>query len=376
MEGKYENKKIAVFHNFMDNIGGAEVVTLTFVREFNADLYTTNINIDKIKKMGFSDVTERIFSIGKIPKKAPFRQQLAFWKFRFLNLSGKYDLFIISGDWAMSGAVLNHPNLWYAHSPLNELWEFHQYIRKNILSWWKILPYDIWVWFNRKLTLKYSKFVDIWVCNSLNTKNRIKKYYNKEASVINPPIYTDSYKWKESENYWLSVNRLVTHKRIDIQLEAFRNLPNEKLIIIGSYEKGVEQFENYKKYLDKIKPNNVKIIHWVSAEKLIELYSECKGFITTSKDEDFGMNVVEAMASGKPIIAPDEGGYRETIVNNDNGILIDHINDDKLVKAIKELDFMIDKDPNFYKDNCIKQARKFDISIFVEKISNIVNHKI
>ena len=69
--------KIAIFQNFLDTVGGAEVVGLTLARELNADLYTTNINREKIKEMGFTDV--RIKSIGKVPVNAPFRQQIVLW---------------------------------------------------------------------------------------------------------------------------------------------------------------------------------------------------------------------------------------------------------------------------------------------------------
>lgn len=365
--------KIAIFHNYLDNIGGAEIVTLALTRELKADLYTTNINLEKINKMGFGDVSERIFSIGRIPKKAPFRQQLAFWKFRRLNLSKSYNFFIISGDWAMSGAVNNKPNMWYVHSPLNELWEFRDFIRKNILSFWKLSPYDFWVWFNRKLTLAYAKSVDIWVCNSLNTKNRIKKFYQQEAKIINPPVLTAQYEYREPENYWLSVNRLVVHKRIDLQIEAFKKLPQEKLIIVGSYEKGVEQFENYKKYIEKIKPDNVEIIHWLDNQKLKSLYNNCKGFITTAKDEDFGMTVVEAMAAGKPVIAPNEGGYKET-VDLKSGILIEDINPEKIIKAVNEISANLNNNAHFYKDYCQSRAGLFDIETFISKINNEINN--
>jgi len=358
---------IAIFQNYMDNIGGAEIVTLVLARELGADLYTTNINSEKIAKMGFSDVLPRIYSIGKLSKMAPFRQQLAFWRFRRLNLSGKYDFFIISGDWAMSAAVNNQPNLWYAHSPLNELWEFRDFIRKNLLSAWKVSPYDAWVWFNRKLTLKYAKSVNLWVSNSENTKNRIKKFYNQEAVVINPPVATNDYLWRESENYWLSVNRLVTHKRIDIQTEAFKLLPNEKLIIVGSYEEGVAQFESYKSYIEKIKPANVEIIHWVDDEALKKLYTGCKGCVTTAKDEDFGMTVIEAMAAGKPVIAPREGGYKESVTSS-TGILIDDINSDKLLNAICTVSDNLKKDPLMYKESCLARAKEFDTAVFISKI--------
>ena len=169
-------KKIAIFHNFMDNIGGAEMVTLYLARELNAEIFTTNIDESQISKMGFSDVNPRIKSLGNIPKMAPFRHQLALWKFRKLNLGKQHDFYIISGDWAVSGAVNHHPNMWYAHGPINELWAFKDYVKNNLMTYWKKPIFDVWVWLNRILTLKYSKSVDNWVCNSNNTKERIKKY--------------------------------------------------------------------------------------------------------------------------------------------------------------------------------------------------------
>ncbi|MCF7864876.1 MAG: glycosyltransferase, partial [Candidatus Pacebacteria bacterium] len=345
--------KIALFHNFMDNIGGAEIVTLTLARELNADIYTTNINGDHIKEMGFEDVLPRIQSIGKIPIQAPFRHQFCFYKFWRLNLSKykpdlKYDKYIISGDWAMSGATHNKPNLWYVHSPLHELWELKQYIRNSLPSLWKKLSYDVWVWFNRKLTLRYAKHIDTITCNSVNTKDRIKKYYKREAMVVNPPVYTNDYSHRsvnpetptnslQNTKYWLSVNRLFANKRIEIQLEAFRNMPDQKLIIVGSYEKGAQQFESYKKKLEDNCPSNVVIQNWVSREELIDLYTNCTGFITTSLKEDFGLTAVEALASGKPVIAPNEGGYKETIVDGVHGVLIDEIDADKVINAVTSI---------------------------------------
>ncbi|MEI6058962.1 MAG: glycosyltransferase, partial [archaeon] len=306
----------------------------------------------------------------KIPLNAPFRHQSSFRKFRNLNLGKKYDFYIISGDWAMSGAVKNKPNLWYVHSPLNELWEFKDYIRNNLLSPWKRPLFDLWVRINRKLTLRYSESINIWICNSLNTKNRIRKYYGKEAKVINPPIDTSKYLYREPKNYWLSVNRLLSNKRIEIQMKAFSKIPHEKLIIVGSFEKGAKQFEKYKRHIESIKPNNVKIINWIDHKDLLRMYSECKGFITTSKDEDFGMTPVEAMASGKLVISPNEGGYKETVINNKTGILIDNIDPDKLSKAITKMSKELESNKirQKYKKACQEQSKKFDVKIFIDKI--------
>jgi glycosyltransferase involved in cell wall biosynthesis len=368
--------KIAIFNSFLENIGGAEIVTLTMARELKADIYTTNIDKDKIEKMGFADIIPRIYSIGKVPKQAPFRHQFTFWRFRKLNLSKKYDFFIISGDWAMSGAVNNHPNLWYAYSPLNELWEFKNYIKDSVLSPWKKPLYEIFVWINRKLTLKYAKFVDSFAADSKNVRDRLKKYYNKDSVTIYPPTDISKYYCLPHKNYWLSVNRLITHKRIELQMKAFKELPDEKLIIVGSYEKGARQFEGYRKYIESIRPKNVEIISWVDDENLKKLFAECKGFITTAKDEDFGMTPVEAMASGKPVIAPNEGGYKETIIDGETGILIDDINTEKLVKNIEKLSADIKKDPQKYHTSCLNKAKEFSTDIFISEISNVIKDKL
>jgi len=349
----------------MDNIGGAEIVTLILARELNADVYTTNIDKEKIKKMGFSNIN--LISIGKIPINAPFKQQLALRKFRKLNLKDKYDFYIIDGDWAMSGCVNNHPNLWYVHSPIREIWDAYEYTRNNMVPLPLRYFFDIWVKYNRHLNKKYIEKVDNIICNSNNTKNRVKKFLNKEAIVINPPTDTSKFYYKKTGNYWLSVNRLLPPKRIDMQIKAFEKLPNEKLIIVGSYEQS-RNFLKYTDYIKKIKPKNVEILSWVDNKKLIELYANCKGLIATAMDEDFGMSPVEAMASGKPVIACNEGGYKETIINGKTGSLIEDINEEKLVEAIKKMSKELEKNPKKYKSACQKQAKKFDTRVFIKKI--------
>lgn len=370
--------RIAIFHNFLDNIGGAELVTLILARELNADIYTTNIDYEKIKKMGFDLDKIKIYSIGKIPLNAPFRQQSALRKFRRLNLNKngrKYDFFIIAGDWAMSGGVNNKPNLWYVHSPIREIWDLRKYVRQNLVP--KLLRpiFDIWVKYNRYLNKKYVKDIDKVVCNSINTKNRVRKYLKRDAVVINPPTETSKFYYNKIGDYWLSVNRLISHKRIEMQLEAFSKLPNEKLIIVGSYEKS-KHFQEYAKYIKKIKPKNVEILSWVGDEELKDLYSCCKGFITTAGDEDFGMAPVEAMASGKPVIAANEGGYKETVVDGMTGKLIEGITSEKLMQAIRKINNELKTKQNQekYKIACQERARQFDTQNFIGKIKTEIKN--
>ncbi|MFA6253932.1 MAG: glycosyltransferase [Candidatus Paceibacterota bacterium] len=358
-------KKIAIFHNFMDNIGGAEILSLTLARELKADIYSTNVDIEKIAKMGFADVTVK--SIGHVPVNAPFKQQFSLWRFRHLNLRDQYDFFIISGDWAMAGAVNNYPNLWYVHSPIREIWDLYEYTRKNTVPVWARPIFDLWVKLNRYYNRKYIKRVDLIACNSQNTKNRLTKYLNREATIINPPIETKDYYGKPNGNFWLSVNRLIGHKRVDLQMKAFSALPNEKLILVGSYEQS-RHFQQYADYIKRIQPANVEIKSWVSRQELLDLYANCRGFITTAQDEDFGMTVVEAMAAGKPVIAPNEGGYKESVIDGETGKLIDNIDSNKLIEAIKKIGPQAEN----YQAACLKQAQKFDTQVFIAKIKALI----
>lgn len=205
------------------------------------------------------------------------------------------------------------------------------------------------------------------VCNSKNTQGRVKRYLKRDAKVVYPPIESKRFKFKKSGDFWLSVNRLISHKRVDIQLRAFAKLPKERLVVVGSYEQS-RHFKTYAGYLEGIRPQNVKILNWVSNPELLNLYSTCKGFVTTAKDEDFGMTPVEAMASGKPVVAANEGGYKETVIDGVTGSLIDNINPDRLVNALKK----VGKDPERYKEACLKRASEFDTRVFVKEMKEVL----
>lgn len=366
--------KIAIFQNFLDNIGGAEVVGLTMARELNAEIYTTNIDREKIANMGFSDVV--IHSIGRVPLNDPFRQQMVLWRFRRLNLSDKYDFFIINGDWTVSATMNNKPNLWYVNATLREIWDLREYVRETLLhSFVERIIFDIWSAYNRYLNIKYVNNIDKIVSNSTFTKDRVKKYLKKESKIIYPPTQTKKFHFSKTGDYWLSVNRLISYKRVDMQMRAFSKLPNEKLIVLGPYGKSKNSLA-YAKLIKKIKPSNVTLInHADNFEELTNYYANCKGFITTCLKEDYGMTAVEAMASGKPVIAPYEGGYKETVVNNKTGILINDIDEDKLVEAIKEIDSELKINPEKYKDDCLEHVKKFDVSEFIKKIKLEIDNR-
>lgn len=357
--------KIAIFHNFLDNIGGAEYVVLTLARELGADVYTTNRDAEKQAAMGFADVP--VYSIGTVPLNAPLRQQCALQRFRSLRLGRRYDLYIIAGDWAVSAAPRHRPNIWYVHSPIREIWDLYHYTRANIVPWYLRPAFDAWAWYNRRLNKRFIRHVDRIACNSQNTQKRVARYLQREACVLHPPVETKDFYHRDHEGYWLSVNRLITHKRVDVQLEAFRSLPDERLIIVGSYEQS-RHFVRYAEYIKQHMPPNVEIRHWVSRAELLELYARCKGFITTAKDEDFGLTVVEAMAAGKPVIAPNEGGYRESVIHGETGILLDDVTPRALRHAIES----VTTSNSQYKAACPARAAQFDTGVFIERFRNML----
>lgn len=354
--------KIAIFHNFLDNIGGAEIVDLIMAKELGADIYTTNIDQKKIRSMGFT--TDNIYSIGRIPVHAPFKQEAAYWKFRRLHLAARYDFYIIAGDWAVGAARHHHPNIWYVYSPIREIWDLYHTTRSTIVPWYQRPAFDGWVKFHRHLNHRDVTFVDSVVAISEVVQGRVKQYLNREATVIYPPVDVDSFYYRANGNFWLSVNRLVRYKRIEMQLDAFRQLPDQQLVVVGSYE-SAHHFQKYRAELERRKPANATIKSWVDHTELRRLYAECRGVISTSTNEDYGLTAVEAMASGKPIIAPNEGGYRESVVNGKCGKLIDNIDAGKLIAAILE----IGDHPQRYKEDCLNQAKKFDLESFITKIN-------
>jgi glycosyltransferase involved in cell wall biosynthesis len=180
--------------------------------------------------------------------------------------------------------------------------------------------------------------------------------------VINPPVDAGRFRFKEYGDFWLSVNRIYPEKRLELQFDVFRSQPEHKLIIVGGYAQGDHAAAYYQELLKDI-PENVEMRGTVSEEELIDLYARCKGLICTAVDEDFGLTPLEAMASGKPVVAVNEGGFKETVVQGKTGLLVE-ANRDELVKAIKE----ISKEPQKYKDACRIRAADFDTSIFLEKM--------
>lgn len=358
--------RIAIFHDYIGAIGGGEKLVLTLARELDADIITTDVDKESVRKMEFEDVN--IISLGQTVKLPPLKQISASYKFAMCDFSRKYDFFIFSGNWAHFAAKSHKPNLLYCHTPTRAFYDLYDSFLQRQPFY--IKPFFMaWVSIHKPLSEYYMGHVERIVVNSKNTQLRVAKYQHRNTTIIYPPIDVSKYKFEKCGDFWLSVNRLYPEKRVELQIDAFRLLQNEKLIIVGGYAEG----DHAATYVEKIKrdvPKNVDIVKSVTEKDLICLYNNCKGFITTAMDEDFGMTPVEAMASGKPVIAVMEGGYLESVVDGTTGILID-ADTSSIISAMN----IISNGPDKYREACEEQAKKFDVSIFIEQIKKNIEIK-
>jgi glycosyltransferase involved in cell wall biosynthesis len=351
--------RIAVFHDYIGAIGGGEKLVLALARGLGADLITTDINNGSVAKLGFDDV--KIISIGRTPKIAPFKQIYASILFASCRFP-KYDFYIFSGNWAHYAARRHKPNLWYCHTPVRAFYDLREYALANQKSPIHRAIARAWISIHSVFDQWTLKDINCIATNSANTGKRIKKYYSRDAKVIYPPIPINKFRSSDFGNYWLSVNRLYPEKRIPLQIEAFRKMPRETLKIAGWYSEG-DHAKSKLGYLDHL-PKNVELLGSVSEDELIKLYASCKGFICTAMDEDFGMTPVEAMASGKPVVAVNEGGYVESVVDGVTGRLVEP-SVASIICAVEEIS---KNGCSAYREACLKRARSFDESIFLDKM--------
>lgn len=428
-------KRIAIIHDDFSLSGGGEKLVSILAERLNkknihTEIYTFNVSENTKKMIPKNQIINRLKT-----KNVRFDDDtIKRYLFSRLSLKEEFDFFIFSGHSSLCAARINKPNILYCHNiPKSEpsfrdieiegeehtLADPNKMIVKNdddiqiyfekikdthpIEKAWRklfdlkmkyfekpILPDSIArkvdairFLISRKVPIKDYKFiayqstqkenisqVGYILVNSSNTQQKVLHAYKRTSEVVYPPIETEKYSYKEHGDYWVSVNRVVPLKRIELQLKAFAKLPNEKLIIIGSIEN-----KDYYNYLLKIKPKNVTFLGMLTDEEKIKKLSSCRGFIFTAKDEDFGMSPVEAMASGKPVIAANEGGCKETIIHEKTGFLIDDIDDQKLFEAIAKTNLCFDKDLNYFKNACLEQAKKFDVNLFVDKIENIIKER-
>lgn len=313
-------KKVAVIHDWLTGMRGGEVVLEAILDIFpEADLFTLLYNEGTVSKK-ISDRKITVSFINSLPfKKNKYRHYLPLFPTAIerLNLQG-YDLVVSSSHCVARGVIVppNTPHICFFHSPMRYVWDmYHDYFPdKGFLNRW-VIPY--FANYLRMWDAACAPRVDRYISNSSFVAKRIRRFYGKEAHVVHPPCVSDKHRLPElsrSGEFYLVVSALVPYKRVDLAVEAFRDFQDRKLIIAGDGP-------DFKK-LKKNSPSNVEFVGKCSRSMLENLYSGAKGLIFPGI-EDFGIVPVEAQSYGCPVIAYNEGGAVETVLNRKTGLFFD-----------------------------------------------------
>ncbi|HYM39404.1 MAG TPA: glycosyltransferase [Thermoplasmata archaeon] len=349
--------RIAVFYDFLQTVGGGERVALTLGKRLGADVVTTEFDPGILGRAGFAGV--HVIPLGHLRAGPPWKQIQATWRFLRARLPG-YDFYVVSGNWAQFAAKHHHPNLYYCLTPTRMFYDQRAAtLAREPVS--RRFAGRLWIGAHAALDRRAVAHCDRITAISENVRARVQRYYGRQADVIYPPVQTSRLGFREIGDFWLSVSRLYPEKRIDLQLETFRQLPSEKLVIVGGYSKG-DWTERYVAGLRP--PPNVTLLGEITDAELVDLYARCRGLVTTAVDEDFGITPVEAMAAGKIVLATNEGGYRETVVHGRTGYLLPP-SAEAFAGTIRQLD---DTALVAMREACAARAHEFDEEVFVARM--------
>jgi len=380
-----KDSKIAIVHDWFlkKSFGGSEKVTVILNELLNSkysvpDVFSLTQNIESTKKDFLKNKKIQTSFIQLLPfGKTHVQNYLPILPFAIEQIDlRKYDL-VISSSHAVSKGVLTSPDqlhISYIHTPMRYAWDqMYTYLKKSKLS--KIgLEFTIrYILYKlRKWDFYSSQRIDYLISNSNFTAKRIKKYWGKDSEVIHPPVDIKRFSHdKQRLDFYLSVNRLVPNKRIDLLIRAF-NKSGLPLVVIGD---GPERYK-----LEKMAKSNIKILNKTSDLEVENYLSRCRAFVYAGL-EDFGIAPVEAMASGAPVIAYGKGGVLDTVncINSNyknklpNGILFKNQTSQDIFEVIEWFeDKKIWKkfDPQLLNN----YSQKFSIENFINKFEYSINN--
>ena len=366
-------KKIALVHDWFSVYTGSERVVEQILKIYpQADLFSL---------VDFFPPDERAFLQNK-PVQTSFIQRLPFARRSFRQYlplmplaieqfdMSPYDL-VISSSHAVAKGVITGPNqlhVSYIHSPIRYAWDMQaEYLRDSGLDkGLKGLVTRMILHYIRQWDRGTMNGVDAAVANSQFIAQRIWKVYRRRAEVIHPPVDIHNFSCvAEKESYYLAVARLVPYKKVDLIVQAFADMPDRKLIVIGE---GPELSR-----IRRIAAPNVEVLGYQPTEVIIAKMQRAKAYIFAAQ-EDFGITPLEAQACGTPVIAFDKGGVGETIRGLEDeqptGIFFSEQNAHSLVQAVDL--FEINKS-RITSRACRENAERFASEHFAEKFSAFVS---
>jgi glycosyltransferase involved in cell wall biosynthesis len=363
--------KIAIVHDWLTNMGGAENVVLAMHEAFpEAPIYTSTYTPENMPKFKGLDV--RTTYLQNLP--APIRKLHKFFPmlrvkaFRKLDLS-EFDI-ILSSSSAESKQVQktrsDQIHICYCHTPIRYYWShYDEYCNDpgfGKLNWLVRLAMPLMVPSLKKADYKAAQNVDIFIANSTETQKRIKKYYDKSSTVIHPPVDVDRFEPSRiREDYYVALGRQVPYKRIDLAVMAATIL-SVPLYVYGNgseHQRLVNMAgPTVKFYTDRFGD--------ASDDAVTKALNSARGYIFPS-EEDFGIVSVEALSAGAPVITYGKGGALDIVQDGESGVLFDEQSVDAVVDAIKRSEQV-----TFLPGTLRRKARRFDKSLFITKLKKVV----
>lgn len=370
-----KNPSIAFVADWLVTYAGAERVMCEMLKVFpKADLFSVIDFLSDDSRQHFLGKHAKTSFIQKLPKaETKYRNYLPLMPLAIEQLDvSAYDV-VLSSSHAVAKGVLTGPDqmhISYVHSPIRYAWDLqHQYLRELGLD--KGIKAVIVRWLLHKIRMwdyRTANGVDHFVANSQFISRRIKKVYGRNADVIYPPVETDRFTIEESkEEFYFTASRMVPYKKIDLIVEAFSQMPNKKLVVIGNGP-------DMEKIKSKAK-SNVEILGYQSNEVMQDCMRRAKAFVFAA-EEDFGITPVEAQACGTPVIAFGKGGALETVnsdlLNKPSGLFFGHQDVQSIVNAVHQFESHVDL---YLPENCRANAIKFSDARFREEFNQYVAQK-
>lgn len=350
--------KVALVHDWLNGMRGGEKILEVLAEIFPcADIYTLLYEREKVSPT-INKLNVYTSFIQNIPiVKRYYRYYLPVFPFAIERFKLKdYDLVISTSHCVAKGIKVPEDavHICYCLTPMRYVWDFgREYFNSKRFFIKPILNY-LKYW-DKNTSGRPKAYFSI----SQNVADRVKRYYNKESTVIYPPVDINFFIPQDIDgDYYLIVSALVPYKRIDIAVDAF-NYSGLPLKIIGT---GTEYGS-----LRKKAERNIEFLGWQDSGKVKNYYAGCKALIFPGI-EDFGITILEAQACGRPVIAYKGGGALETIDTKiPSGIFFGEQTGESLVNAVNEFE----KNCRFFNKEKIRQnVLRFDRRLFKERLKD------
>ncbi|XEC96244.1 glycosyltransferase [Paenibacillus tarimensis] len=368
--------KVAIVHDYLNQMGGAERVVASFRKLFpDAPIYTTILDEKRLlPELLGADIKvtwmRRIPGVNKIFK-------LLFWLYPFAVRSMKlqdYDVILSSSSAYAKG--IRKPkhavHVCYCHTPMRFAWDFDNYMAGVSVPGWIKTVSKAMTGLLKRWDRRNSRHVDLLIANSTIVRNRIKDVYGLPSEIVFPPVNVERFMGpsvhgedsdfsagsEPNEGYFLVVSRLVSYKRIDLAVEACTRT-NSRLVIIGD---GPD-----KQRLQSMAGPSVEFLGRLSDQDVVSYMKRCKALIFPGV-EDFGITPLEVNSCGRPVIAFCGGGALDTIRPYRNGLFFEEQTPESLIEALERY-----REVKWDKQDIERHAQTFNEQRFLQKIEQLID---